>query len=86
MKITADNYTIESDHHGYSLTVKVPSDHVKSKTGFTEVKSFHANLTQVAAKMVCHSISVFEVNNVQLLIDEMNQQVNHLVVAMERAE
>jgi len=84
MKITTDNYTIESNNHGFDLTVKLPSTSEKSKTGFTEKTTFHASLKQVAAKMVNYEIMHADATDVFALADKIERAVVTLASSLER--
>jgi len=84
MKITTENYTIESNNHGFDLTVKLPSASEKSKTGFTEKTTFHASLKQVAAKMVNYEIMHADAKDVFALADKIEAGVIALSSNLER--
>lgn len=86
MKMKTDNYTIESDHHGYKLTVSLPSESEKSKTGFTDKITFHATLNQVAAKMVNYEIMHADAKDVFALASQVECQVTKLASALERTK
>ena len=84
MKITADLYEIESsDNFGYKLTANLPSDNPKSKTGITSKTTFHADLQQVAAKMVAYEIMAADAKDVFALADIVNAAVVLLACALE---
>ena len=86
MKIKTENYVIESDSYGYSLTVTVPSTSVKSKTGFTSKKTFHANLSQVAEKMMNYEIDISDAESVSALAEFVQVQASLLAQALREFE
>lgn len=84
MKITADLYTIESsDNFGYKLTANLPSENPKNKTGITSKTTFHADLKQVADKMVSYEIMAADAKDVFALADTVNAAVVLLARALE---
>ena len=84
MKITADLYEIESsDNFGYKLTANLPSDNPKSKTGVTSKTTFHADLKQVAAKMVAYEIMAADAKDVFALADVVDAASARLGGALE---
>lgn len=84
MKITADLYTIESsDNFGYKLTANLPSENPKNKTGTTSKTTFHADLKQVADKMVSYEIMAADAKDVFALADTVNAAVFLLARALE---
>lgn len=87
MKITADLYTIESsDNFGFRLTANLESDNPKSKTGFTSKATFHANLKQVAAKMVEYEIMQSDAKDVFALAEKVECAVDRLTYWLEEAK
>lgn len=84
MKITADLYEIESsDNFGYKLTANLPSDNTKSKTGISSKTTFHADLKQVAAKMVAYEIMAADAKDVFALADTVRFASARLAGALE---
>jgi hypothetical protein len=83
MKITTDTYTIESDHHGYRLTARLPSENEKSKTGWTEKVTFHANLKQVADKMVSYEIIHADAKDVFALSEAVQKAAETIAERLE---
>lgn len=84
MKITAELYEIEnSDNFGYKLTANLPSDNPKSKTGISSKTTFHADLKQVAAKMVAYEIMASDAKDVFALADVVDAASARLVGALE---
>ena len=87
MKITADLYTIESsDNFGYKLTANLPSDNPKSKTGVTAKTTFHANLNQVAQKMVSYEIMQADAKDVFALAEAVDCAADRLTYWLEAAK
>ena len=87
MKITADLYTIESsDNFGYKLTANLPSDSPKSKTGFAAKTTFHANLKQVAQKMVSYEIMQSDAKDVFALAEKVDCAADRLTYWLENAK
>jgi hypothetical protein len=83
MFIKADCYTIEhGDSYGYRLTVSLPSDHPKSKSGIRSIATFHANLNQVAAKMLSYEIARSDVESVSALADVVEESSRKLADAL----
>lgn len=84
MKITTDLYTIEnSDNFGYKLTANLPSDNPKNKTGTTNKTTFHANLKQVAEKMVSYEIMQSDAKDVFSLAEKVDSAVDRLAYWLE---
>jgi hypothetical protein len=83
MKITTDTYTIESDHHGYRLTVRLPSGNEKSKTGWTEKVTFHPSLKQVADKMVSYEIIQADTKDVFALSEAVQKAAETIAERLE---
>ena len=87
MKIQTEQYTIESsDNFGFRLTVAIPSDHPKSKSGVRTVQTFHADLKQVAAKMVSYEVMHADAKDVFALADVVDAASKRLAAALEGAE
>lgn len=86
MKIQTEKYLIESgENFGFRLTVTVPSEHVKSKTGFTTKTTFHASLHQVAEKMAWYSLEQAYVNDVAGLASALATEVERLAFELSEA-
>lgn len=83
MNIKTENYIIETDAYGYRLTVTVPTNHVKSKTGFTSESTFHATLAQVAAKMMHHEITRVDADSVAVLAEQASAAAKRIADALE---
>ena len=84
MKITADLYEIESsDNFGYKLTANLPSDNPKSKTGVSSKTTFHADLKQVAAKMVAYEIMAADAKDVFALAGVVIAASERLAAVLE---
>lgn len=83
MKLQTNNYTIEDDSYGYRLTVTKASNHAKSKTGFTTESTFHANLHQVAAKMMHYELAASSAGSVESLADHVSFSVERLLAGLE---
>ena len=83
MKITTDTYTIESVQHFYSLTVRLPNENEKSKTGWTEKVTFHHNLKRVAAKMVDYEMHA-DAKDVFELAEHVQKVAETLAERLER--
>ena len=87
MFIKADCYTIEhGDSYGYRLTVSLPSDHPKSKSGVRSIATFHANLNQVAQKMVSYEIMQTDAKDVLTLAERVDSAVDRLTYWLEEAK
>ena len=87
MKITADLYEIESsDNFGYKLTANLPSDNPKSKTGVSSKTTFHADLKQVAAKMVAYEIMVADAKDVFALAEIVGHAADRIAAALEKSK
>jgi len=83
MNIKTENYTIETDAYGYRLTVTAPTNHVKSKTGFTSESTFHATLAQVAAKMMHHEIARADADSIIVLAEQISLSAKRIAGALE---
>ena len=84
MKITSGIYEIESSgNFGYNLTANLPSDNQKSKTGITSKTTFHANLKQVAEKMVSYEIMHADAKDVFALADAVSAASARLASSLE---
>lgn len=86
MKIQTEKYLIESgENFGFRLTVTVPSEHVKSKTGFTSKTTFHASLYQVAEKMAWYSLEQSDVNDIVGLSSALTAEVDRLAFELGKS-
>ena len=83
MNLKTENYTIETDAYGYRLTVTVPTNHAKSKTGLTSESTFHATLAQVAAKMMHHEIARADADSVAVLAEQVSLAAKRIADALE---
>lgn len=87
MRLQTGKYLIESGENlGFRLTVTVPSEHVKSKAGFTSKTTFHASLHQVAEKMAWYSLEQSDVNDVVGLASALTAEVDRLAFELGNAQ